>query len=63
MHAAGSDIAAMPYDNLKTALGAGASLAHITPPVVLVLFRFRQGNDGKPHPNNYIVTAYMRELG
>ena len=31
--------------------------------VALVLFRFRQGDDGKPHPNNSIVTAYMRALG
>jgi hypothetical protein len=31
--------------------------------VAIVLFRFSQGDDGKPNPNNYIVTAYMRELG
>jgi hypothetical protein len=31
--------------------------------VAIVLFRFRQDDAGKPHPNNYIVTAYMRELG
>jgi hypothetical protein len=31
--------------------------------VAIVLFRFRQGADGKPLPNNYIVTAYMKELG
>jgi hypothetical protein len=30
--------------------------------VAIALFRFRQGDDGKPHPNNYIVTAYMKEL-
>ena len=29
--------------------------------VAIALFRFRQGDDGKPHPNNYIVTAYMKE--
>jgi hypothetical protein len=31
--------------------------------VGIVLFRFSQGDSGKPNPNNYIVTAYMRELG
>lgn len=31
--------------------------------VAIVLFRFRQGDDGKPNPNNYSVTAYMKELG
>jgi hypothetical protein len=31
--------------------------------VAIVLFRFSQGDDGKPNPNNYIVTAYIRELG
>jgi hypothetical protein len=30
--------------------------------VAIVLFRFRQGDNGKPLPNNYIVTAYMKEL-
>jgi hypothetical protein len=31
--------------------------------VAIILFRFRRGNDGKPLPNNYIVTAYMKEVG
>jgi hypothetical protein len=31
--------------------------------VAIVLFRFRQGDDGKPHPHNDIVTASMKELG
>jgi hypothetical protein len=31
--------------------------------VAIVLFRFSQDDDGKLNPNNYIVTAYMRELG
>jgi hypothetical protein len=31
--------------------------------VVIVLFRFTEGTDGKPLPNNYIVTAYMKEVG
>jgi hypothetical protein len=31
--------------------------------VAIVLFHFRQGEDGKPLPNNSIVTPYMKELG
>jgi len=31
--------------------------------VAIVLFHFREGDDGKPIPNNDIATAYMRELG
>ena len=31
--------------------------------VAIVLFRFTEGTDGKPYPNNYIVTAYMKEVG
>ena len=31
--------------------------------VVIVLFRFAEGVDGKPVPNNYIMTAYMKEIG
>ena len=30
--------------------------------VVIVLFRFTEGVDGRPMPNNYIVTAYQKEL-
>ncbi len=30
--------------------------------VVIVLFRFTEGVDGRPIPNNYIVTAYQKEL-
>ena len=26
---------------------------------VVVLFRFRDGPDGRPAPNNYVVTAYL----
>lgn len=29
--------------------------------VVIVLFRFSEDEQGKPIPNNYIVTAYMKE--
>ena len=31
--------------------------------VAIVLFRFGRGDNGKPIPNTYIVTAYMRALG
>jgi hypothetical protein len=31
--------------------------------VAVVLFRFRKSHDGKPVPNNYVVTAYQKEIG
>ena len=31
--------------------------------VAIVLCRFSAGEDGKPIPNNYIVTAYQQEIG
>jgi len=31
--------------------------------VAVVLFTYRQNNDGKLIPNNYIVTAYQKEIG
>ena len=31
--------------------------------IAIVLFRFSEGKEGKPLPNNYIVTAYQKELG
>ena len=31
--------------------------------VAIVLFRFGEGEGGKPVPNNYIVTAYQKEIG
>src|SRR5688572_30265683 len=30
--------------------------------VVIVLFRFKEGESGKPIPNNYVVTAYQKEI-
>lgn len=30
--------------------------------VAIVLFRFDEGEDGKPIPNNYIVTAYQKAV-
>jgi len=31
--------------------------------VAIVLFRFEANNLGNPVPNNYIVTAYQKEIG
>ena len=31
--------------------------------VAIVLFRFQPGLHGEPLPNNYIVTAYQKEIG
>jgi len=31
--------------------------------VAIVLFRFREGEEGRPAPNNYVVTAYQKEIG
>lgn len=31
--------------------------------IAIVLFRFSEGTDGEPVPNNYIVTAYQKEIG
>jgi hypothetical protein len=31
--------------------------------IVIVLFRFREGSEGEPVPNNYVVTAYQKEIG
>ncbi len=31
--------------------------------VAIVLFRFSQDASGSPVPNNYIVTAYQKEIG
>lgn len=36
-----------------------ADNTHIT---AIVLFRFREGLDGGPIPNNYIVTAYEKRI-
>ena len=36
-----------------------ADNTHIT---AIVLFRFREGSDGEPIPNNYIVTAYQKRI-
>lgn len=31
--------------------------------IAVVLFRFREDMRGRPIPNNYIVTAYQKEIG
>ncbi|MGA7874679.1 MAG: hypothetical protein WCA08_03375 [Desulfoferrobacter sp.] len=31
--------------------------------VAIVLFRFKETEVGRPVPNNYIVTAYQKEIG
>ena len=31
--------------------------------IAIVLFRFRQGSNGDPISNNYIVTAYQKRIG
>ena len=36
-----------------------ADNTHIT---AIVLFRFREGSNGKPISNNYIVTAYQKRI-
>ena len=37
-----------------------ADNTHIT---AIVLFRFREGSNGNPISNNYIVTAYQKRIG
>jgi len=31
--------------------------------VAIILFKFKEGEVGEPVPNNYIVTAYQKEIG
>jgi hypothetical protein len=31
--------------------------------IAIVLFRFRETEAGQPEPNNYVVTAYQKEIG
>jgi len=31
--------------------------------IAIVLFRFSEGPNGEPVPNNFIVTAYQKEIG
>lgn len=43
-----------PFDNLAE------DNTHV---VVVVLCRFRENAQGRPEPNNYVVTAYQKEIG
>jgi len=45
-------------DPLKICLRVGNT--HI---VAIVLLRFKEDEQGEPVPNNYIVTAYQKEIG
>jgi hypothetical protein len=40
--------------------GLGDDNTHI---VAITLFRFRENSSGRPTANNYIVTAYQKEIG
>jgi hypothetical protein len=31
--------------------------------VAIILFRFRENAEGRPETNNYVVTAYQKEIG
>jgi hypothetical protein len=31
--------------------------------VAIVLFGFRENESGQPEPNNYVTTAYLKEIG
>lgn len=44
----------LPFDYL---------VEHNTHIVAIVLFRFVEDRDGRPMSNNYVVTAYMKEVG
>jgi hypothetical protein len=48
------------YRYVKALAGLAENNTHV---VAIVLFRFREGEGGKPVPNNYIVTAYQKEIG
>ncbi|MCL4303488.1 MAG: hypothetical protein KJ077_47820 [Anaerolineae bacterium] len=48
------------YRYLKEIANLAEDNTHL---VAIVLFRFNEGEEGKPTPNNYIVTAYQKELG
>ena len=47
------------YRYTNTFVDLPADNTHIT---AIVLFRFREGSDGEPISNNYIVTAYQKRI-
>lgn len=48
------------YRYVKTFENLAEDNTHI---IAIVLFRFKEGEVGEPAPNNYIVTAYQKEIG
>ena len=48
------------YRYTKAFDGLAEDNTHI---IAIVLFRFSEGQSGKPVANNYIVTAYQKEIG
>ncbi|MEA1933977.1 MAG: hypothetical protein U9N60_06055 [Thermodesulfobacteriota bacterium] len=48
------------YRYVKVFDGLAEDNTHI---IAIVLFRFSEGQAGKPVTNNYIVTAYQKEIG
>ena len=48
------------YRYIKAFEDLAADNTHI---IAIVLFRFRENEIGEPAPNNYIVTAYQKEIG
>ena len=48
------------YRYVKAFDGLAEDNTHI---IAIVLFRFSEGQAGKPVTNNYIVTAYQKEIG
>lgn len=48
------------YRYVKAFDGLAENNTHI---IAIVLFSFSKGESGEPVPNNYIVTAYQKELG
>ena len=48
------------YRYVKAFVDLAEDNTHI---IAIVLFRFGEGEGGKPVPNNHIVTAYQKEIG
>lgn len=48
------------YRYIKAFVDLAKDNTHI---IAIILFRFGEGNEGKPIPNNYLVTAYQKEIG
>ena len=48
------------YRYIKAFVDLAEDNTHI---IAIILFRFTEGNEGKPISNNYLVTAYQKEIG